>query len=80
MISVNKRGNPILICPLGYVYSQHVITHNAIFWRCNTSYIDTNGKSKRCGIRVRTKQMANGREMIEMVKQHDHDAKPPKSF
>lgn len=77
MTSVNKRGYRILVCPLGYTYSQHVSSQNGTWWRCNTSVVDKNGKSKRCGQRIKTKLSSSGYEMIEMVKQHGHKAKPP---
>lgn len=75
--SVNKRGHRILLCPLGYTYSQHVSSQHGTWWRCNTTVPDKNGKSKRCGQRIRTKLASSGYEMIEMVKQHSHKAKPP---
>lgn len=74
--SVNKRGHRILLCPLGYAYSQHVSSQHGTWWRCNTSIFDSNGKSKRCGQRIRTKLTPTGLELIELVKQHSHEAKP----
>lgn len=71
---MNKRGNRTLLCPLGYLYSQHISSQNGTWWRCNSSVIDADGKSKRCGLRIRTKLMSTGYEMIEMVKRHNHAA------
>lgn len=77
MTSVNLRGNKVLRCPLGYTYSMHQQTTNhGIWWRCNTTFRDGNGKPKRCQQRVRTK-LINGYEMIERVKIHEHQPSIP---
>lgn len=73
--SVNKRGNRILLCPLGYTYSQHVSSQNGTWWRCNTTIYGESGKPKRCGQRIRTKTTPTGYEMIEIVKRHNHEAR-----
>lgn len=70
--SVNKRGNQILVCPLGYTYSMHMSSNQGTWWRCNSGAISNpNGTSKRCQLRIRT-QRIGGYEMIELLKLHSH--------